>query len=135
MNIELQQKLLEKYPKIFKINNPRQWPFDFYQFKSWEGWYDLIDKTAAEIQKILDSDKESYFNTLQNKQKFASLRWYYSCDNKNLEKFREIINKAEEESLSICEKCGTKENVSQNRGGYILTLCDKCRYKNEQSVI
>lgn len=131
MTPELQEKLLNKYPKIFKINNPPQFPFDLYKFESWDGWYDLIDKTAAKIQKILDNDKQLYFNTLQNKQKFSSLRWYFNCNAKNYENFRKIISEAEKESLFICEKCGTKENVSQNKNEYILTLCDNCRSQNK----
>lgn len=131
MNPHLKEKLLNKYPEIFKINNPKQCPFDIYQFESWDGWENLIDKTAAKIQEILNNDKESYFNTLQNKQKFSSLRWYYSCDDKNRDKFDKIIDEAEKESLFICEKCGTKENASQNKEGYILTLCNTCRLENK----
>jgi hypothetical protein len=135
MNLELQEKLFKKYPKIFKMNKPisspslASSPFDCWGIEVNDGWYDLIDNTASKIQKILDKDDKSFFNTEQLKEKFSLIRWYYSSDETNYNKFRKIIDNAEEESSKICENCGTKENVSQNKKGYIITLCLDCRNK------
>ena len=122
-------RIIKKYPKIFKKNKPAQEPFDLWGFESLDGWHDLIDITAAKIQQVLDknNNKDCYFYTVQNKQKLSTMRWYFESDDINRKTFEEIINKAEKESGSICENCGTKENVSQNKRGYILTLCNACR--------
>ena len=129
MDEKLQKQLFDKYPKIFNLKSPPSSPFDCWKIETNNGWYDLIDRTAAKIQKILDKDKNSFFNTEQQKEKWGLLRWYYSCDEKNYNKFRKIIDAAEEESGRICEDCGSKENVSQNSKGWILTLCESCRNK------
>jgi hypothetical protein len=131
MNQDLQQKLFNKYPKIFKINKPAKKPFDFWKIEVWDGWFYLISETCNKIQKILNKDNKAFFNTAQLKQKFSSLRWYFDCDEKYFKEYNKIINNAEEESFKICEKCGTKNNVTQNKEGYILTLCDECRNKKD----
>lgn len=56
-----------------------------------------------------------------------SLRFYIYG---GTDEIRELIDKAEEESVNICEQCGTRENVT-TKGGWILTLCDTCRKKYE----
>ena len=129
MNLDLQEKLIKKYPEIFKINVPAKYPFDQRGFENWDGLYDLIDKTAAKIQFVLDKDDKAYFYTAQVKVKLARLTWYYQCDEDNQIIFNTLIDAAEKASLTICEKCGTKEDVTQNQGGYILTLCPSCRKK------
>jgi len=83
------------------------------------------------------------FKILQCKQKFAGLRLYFSAFQKKTKWFgliteskedkyiAGIVALAESLSYSICEECGSNREVSQNKKGYILTLCSKCRKKRE----
>lgn len=134
MKESLQKQLFDKYPQIFKINNPPETSFDYYKFENWDGWFKLIDLVAGQIQSILDSDKDSYFNTIQIKQKFSRLVWHFSCDEEHRKEFNFIINWAWKESGKICEQCGTVENVTQNKSGYILTLCKTCRDERNKAT-
>ena len=65
---------------------------------------------------------------VQIKEKFGGLRVYPNGGNSEIWK---LISKAEKESYKICETCGSKENVSQT-SGWISTICQKCKNKNDQ---
>ena len=90
-----------------------------------KGWSELINKLFDEMP----SDVE----VSQVKEKFGGLRFYVNyigVNDEDIQKFEKLIDWAEEESFSMCEQCGTNENVSIKpiEGRYwILTLCDLCR--------
>ena len=84
------------------------------------GWRPLVTKLVEDIIKI-DPDVE----ITQIKEKFGGLRFYVGGAT---DEVFDLIDRAEAESLKICEGCGTKENV-ETKGGWLLTLCDKCRRK------
>ena len=83
-----------------------------------EGWRKLVEKLVSDIEKI-DPD----ISIAQVKEKFGGLRFYIVGGDENVYR---LINAAVQNSLKICEQCGTKENVT-TKGGWILTLCEKCR--------
>jgi len=59
----------------------------------------------------------------QVKEKFGGLRMYFSGGD---EYVSGLVDMAESFSYQICENCG--EKGKPNKGGWISTLCDKCRY-------
>ena len=83
-----------------------------------EGWRPLVEKLVDDIIAI-DPD----IDVTQVKEKYGGLRFYvlYGDD-----AVFDLISKAEDESLKICERCGTRDNVS-TKGGWLMTLCDRCR--------
>ena len=85
-----------------------------------DGWRPLVEKLVDDIIKIDNTVEVS-----QVKEKYGELRFYISGGNDGI---YNLIGKAEEESSKTCESCGIKENVT-TKGGWLLTLCDKCRKK------
>lgn len=84
-----------------------------------EGWRPLVEKLVCDIRSI-DTEVE----VSQVKEKFGGLRFYIYGGSDEVD---ELIDKAERESYKICEKCGTRENVTTEGNGWILTLCKTCR--------
>jgi len=80
MKTELEQKLVQKYPKIF-INygkSPQESCMAF-GFEHRDGWYLLIDMLCASIQFYLDQTPNiPQVHADQVKEKFGSLRFYFS---------------------------------------------------------
>jgi hypothetical protein len=120
MNKENTQYLLEKYPNLY-----RQYYLSMREtcmnwgFSCMNGWLQIIDDLSRKITE-LDPDVQAS----QVKEKFGGLRFYIDGGSDEVYK---LIEEAEEESYKTCEKCGTKENVSRTKTGWIITLCDKCR--------
>lgn len=129
MNRETTEKLLNKYPKIFRQKDlsPQEtamcWLFDCS-----DGWYWLIDQLCDCIQNYIDSNKKvCQVEATQVKEKYGTLSFYtYGGD----ELTDGMIWMAEHMSASICETCGSTEDVSQTKE-WIMTRCKKCLYKEE----
>jgi hypothetical protein len=86
------------------------------------GWWNLIEKMSERIEEI-NKTLETPVVAAQIKQKFATLRVYvdYGTD-----EVYDIISETEKESQTICESCGTRENVKIRGKHYILTQCLDC---------
>jgi hypothetical protein len=141
MREELQNKLYEKYPEIFRQKNMSMretcmcWGFDCS-----DGWYDLIDELCANIQNHIENENRSIeykkergelpkdaaifpqVEATQVKEKFGGLRFYV---NHYDEFIRGLIDMAEGMSYKICEYCGNPG--TPNSEGWITTLCKPCR--------
>jgi len=82
------------------------------------GWYPLVKKLIEDIIAICPDVEVS-----QVKEKFGGLRFYIYG---GTDEVYELIDKAEKESFTICENCGSEEDVT-TEGGWLLTLCRVCR--------
>jgi hypothetical protein len=128
MRQELQQKLYDKYPKIF-----RQKDLDMkstcmcWGIEVGDGWYQLIDSLCSTIQNQCDNSGVQT-EALQVKEKFGTLRFYITCWDDYI---YGAIDMAEKMSSHICENCGA---VGKIRGAsWLVTLCDKCEeQKNDR---
>jgi len=131
MKQELQDKLVKKYPKIFKMvgSTPQQSCMAFGLCVG-DGWYWLIDQLCHVLQHNTDQNNQSQVVAAQVKEKFGGLRFYINSGSD--EQFA-AISLAEAMSYSICEECGTTKDVSQSKTGWITTLCSSCREKREKS--
>jgi len=144
MRLELEQKLINKYPKIFTDcgTRPEQSCMAF-GIETGDGWYNLIDMLCSFIQTELDQGSTNSFQLIavQVKEKMGGLRFYYqwvSNDNENkglpsenattMGNIEAVICFAEKMSYTICEQCGAPGDISSD--GWIQTLCDKCRGNN-----
>jgi hypothetical protein len=146
MDQELQDKLYEKYPQLFSNRNksPKE------SCMAWgcecgNGWFDIISNLCWYIKQHEDNiigqtkwkqqTNPDYISDYipvkfdQIKEKFGGLRVYLSGGD---EYVRGLVSMAEGFSYKICEVCG--ERGSPNKGGWISTLCDSCRSKNEQGL-
>jgi len=125
MKEELQDKLVEKYPKIFgEVGMTPQQSCMAFGISVGDGWYWLIDNLCNCLQSTIDSNPDTYPQIVaaQVKEKFGGLRFY---TNGARDEQHGVIDFAESLSFGICENCGSIEDVSQTKG-WIVTLCPKC---------
>lgn len=151
MREELDKQLVEKYPEIFANRYADMqttamcWGFDHN-----DGWYNIIDQLCGNIQEHIDWCRNSHAwdirwneehpenqRPLRNlvsqvvadqvKEKFGTLRFYYSGGDEYISGF---VSMAESMSAVTCETCG---NPGRARGqGWITTLCQKHHDEQEE---
>jgi len=132
------EDLCEKYPVIFSERDGDVTETCMARgFEHEEGWYELLDELCSQLTTVMDKIGV-VITAEQVKEKFATLRFYYSLDFSNLsdsdaKKWTKIIgslvSKAELNSAYVCERCGA--SGKHRSGGWIKTLCDKCHEKTE----
>lgn len=125
MNKELENKLFEKYPKIFSEKDlPLTESLMRFGFECGDGWYNLIDALCFELQGFIDTNKTPQVTACQVKEKLGGLRFYVNGADKNS---YNIIKKYEDESFKTCEFCGSKHKVeTKGRPYWIRSLCERC---------
>jgi hypothetical protein len=131
MNKELQNKLFEKYPKIFvqKDLSPQETCM-CWGISCGDGWYTLINELCADINNRLENknrnkpeEEHLVCQAVQVKEKFGGLCFYiYGGD----EYIDGCISMAESISYHICTECGNKSNSINDRG-WIHSLCLSCQ--------
>lgn len=133
MNIELEQKLVEKYPTILKnYRGDRKVTAMAWGFECGDGWYNLLDKGMekikylCEIFSVVNSNKVEVVAD-QIKEKFGTLCFYYSIENAtdiqhNI--ISSIIISMEDQSEHTCEVSGER-GVLCKKYGWVKTLCDE----------
>ncbi|HSG31415.1 MAG TPA: hypothetical protein VLB82_07710 [Thermodesulfobacteriota bacterium] len=133
MKKELQDKLFKKYPKIFRQKDlPMSETCMCWGIACGDGWYTLIDNLCFSLQ--FDTDRNNYpqVEARQVKEKFGGLCFYYQINaSQDPDRSRKcgaiegMIDFAELMSSSICEECGSNQDVSQT-SGWIKTVCKNC---------
>ena len=101
-----------------------------------DGWFPLIKKLFEEIDHRLKwrnaqlntNDTPIVFSLTQVKEKFGGLNIYYFGGD---EEISGMITLAESLSYSICETCGTMDNVGHTVG-WIATICSSCLEKTDR---
>jgi hypothetical protein len=145
MDQELQNKLFEKYPRLFenRAKSARESCLHF-GIETGNGWYELLSSLCHRITnheeniefRIKVRNKNGVENDAadlsyvpvtfdQVKEKFGGLRIYFSGGDDYV---FGAVGMAEEYSYKICEVCGNAGKP--NKGGWITTLCDSCRNKS-----
>lgn len=135
------ETLYNKYPVLFE--NRHKTPMEScmsFGVGCNLGWYNIISNVCFEIdqhEKNVTNEKGFAYNKDyqkvkfdQIKEKFGGLRIYYSGGD---EYIRGVIHMAESMSYFVCEDCGNKGKP--NKGGWISTLCDGCRTKNDSDLL
>jgi hypothetical protein len=129
MKKELQDKLYEKYPKIFKQKDDDMTTTCLcWGLECGDGWFDLIERLCDSLQFHTDNNNYPQVEATQVKEKFGTLSFYTSGADEYLSGY---INFAESMSATICETCGTNQNVTQTKG-WIKTICKKCLEEKEK---
>ncbi len=145
MDQELQNKLFDKYPRLFEnhTKSARESCLHF-GIETGNGWYELISSLCHRIinheENIELRIKVRNKNGMENdaadlsyvpvtfdqvKEKFGGLRIYFSGGDDYV---FGAVSMAEEYSYKICEVCGNAGKP--NKEGWISTLCDNCRNKS-----
>ena len=128
MKGDLEQKLYKDFPSLYRQKDwfikesCMPWGFEFGS-----GWFQIVYDLSKRIMEIDPGVQAS-----QVKEKFGGLRFYVSnVARETSDAVFEAIDKAEAFSLETCENCG---NLGKpNEFGWIVTLCDGCRVKRNES--
>jgi len=124
MNIKKQKKIFKKYPKIFyEKDMPMDKTCMCWGLECGDGWYNLIDNLCFNLQYISDVTGNQIVAT-QVKEKYGTLSFY---TNGVSDMADDIIEAYSQISASICERCGSSDNVKRTKGYWIKYLCKKCR--------
>lgn len=149
MDQELQNILFEKYPQLFSNRTKsRMESCMYWGIECNNGWYELLSSICWRIfqheqniyERIATRNKFGTPNDQsdldyvavkfdQIKQKFGGLRIYFSGGDDYIEG---VVDMAEEYSYKVCETCGN--SGKPNKGGWITTLCNSCRNKDEKWI-
>lgn len=145
MSPELDKKLCEKYPELFRDRHgdPTQ-TLMCWGFNCGDGWYSLIDSICeylmADVNRLEDRIHSEFYKSedktkfreeliearknipvvVQVKEKFGGLRFY--VDGATKEQY-DYIRFAEKFSYRICEECGTTNEVKTYTWAWHKTLC------------
>ena len=112
MNTENSDYLEKVYPKIFSGN--------YGGFACGDGWFNIINMMCRNIQSYLDWKPDvPQVVALQVKEKFGSLRFYYSGGD---EYINGLTSMAEAMSEVTCEDCGAP--ATKRTSGWIKNVCD-----------
>lgn len=152
MDKQLQDYLYNKYPVLFSNNTKSmQETCMCWGIATGNGWALLIDKLCNQITNYIKNQHENvdWYNKYEKehkengverpksamekipevkfdqlKEKFSTLRVYYSGGNENI---RGMVDFAESLSGRICEECGKFDNtVGKTTKGWIHTICKSC---------
>lgn len=136
---ELQEKLHRQFPEFFRRTDMSlQDSCMPYDIECGEGWYGIILRGCLKLQRLIAKKKELYPDKTftvefeQIKEKYGTLRWYYtaqtdsSYDKSFYDAVDEIINEAEAESFYTCEQCGS-ERAWVAFDSWLRTECSVCK--------
>ena len=130
MSPELESRLYEKYPEIFRqkdlpvTDSAMGWGID-----CGDGWFTIIDLLCNNIQHHLKYHPElKQVEAAQVKEKFGQLCFYTDGSD---EYVTGLINMAESISAHTCEICGAPGKTY--RKGWHVTRCIEHAVKNKTS--
>ena len=116
------EELKEQYPSLLRV-----------PFECGEGWHDVLSQLCAQLQAIKEVTEISITAT-QIKEKYGTLRFYYSTDmdsnvagepNVWWSIICSVVSAAENKTEHICEVCGEfGKTITIN--SFLTTLCPKC---------
>ncbi|RLI55920.1 MAG: hypothetical protein DRO87_08510 [Candidatus Thorarchaeota archaeon] len=124
-------RLVERYPSLYgdRKKDPKRVSMSYPSVG--DGWREIIENLSRDISKI---DRHNLVRVEQVKEKFGTLRFYFSVREHDEVDHRDLLNrvfalvaKAEEHSQSVCEKCGAPGALYGNDHGWLKVLCDDCR--------
>lgn len=136
MKAELQKKLFDKYPKIFKQKDlPMSQTCMCWGIDTGDGWYGLLENLCEQLQSMTDHNDHlpkrfPQVEATQVKEKFGTLRFYTN----GISDWQEgVISFAEWMSGTICDVCGKAGTL--NRNGWIACRCPEHKesYELEES--
>lgn len=133
MKKELELKLQEKYPKQFRdLYGDEKLTCMSRGLTCSSGWFEIVEQACSRIQEVLDKNPMMDLKWRQIKEKFGQLvlNGQLSCQDKvicNEHVVYDIIKEIQEESLKVCEICGTRDAVNRTWDAWIRSLCEKCR--------
>lgn len=126
MNPELEGKLAEKYPGLFRDRErPPTESLMCYGCECADGWHDIIYEMCSLISRYLNEkgrvDGPQDYRFTQIKEKFGGLRVYGQGGDDYIDG---VVDMAESMSYRTCELCGDSARVKSS-GNWLKTLCER----------
>ena len=87
-----------------------------------EGWQPLVQRLIEELEAISPD-----FEIMQVKEKFGGLRFYAHFPEGLVGEMQEVVDRAEADSLQVCERCGKPGTTDDDGAFWLKTLCEGCR--------
>ena len=125
MKPELQKKLFDKYPKIFREKDlSMQETCMCWGIDTGDGWFKLIDALCNCLQFDTDENNYPQVEAVQIKEKFGGLRYYIKPSETCYEprRLNDVIAKYEEVAAKTCEATGKQGVLMKSIGGWYKTL-------------
>jgi hypothetical protein len=126
MKQELDELLCARYPKLMaNRHKTMQETCMYWGFECGDGWFDILDKLMANIQKHIDLKERQGLSVPQVtvdqvKEKFGTLSFYYTGGD---EYISGLVSMASSMSGVTCEACG--KPGKQTGGSWIKTRCEE----------
>lgn len=131
MDKALEDKLFEKYPKLFSQKDlSAQETCLWGGLECSGGWYFLIDNLCNCIQNYININNLPQVEVVQVKNKFGMLRYYLNSSDPTIDG---MIWLTEDISHKTCEICGSNKDVVHT-SGHVRTLCGVCLKGEENEV-
>jgi hypothetical protein len=128
MKWELEEKLFNRYPKIFAQHAlPMTETAMNWGIECGDGWYALIYTLCAQLQHWTDKNGAPQVEATQVKEKYGGLRFYVASAN---DIQQGMIEMAEAMSDRLCEVCGRPGE--QIDAGWLVTRCEAHRTFRER---
>lgn len=102
-----------------RLNDPDTWEID-------EGWKPMV-KSLVRLCTNYCSVMGLPFTIEQVKEKFGTLRFYYSGGDEYVRELVDVVELASERKCEVCGKYATLRS-----GGWLRTLCDKHYQEQEE---
>jgi hypothetical protein len=105
-----------EFPRLFNGEQPR--------IPSWvlPGWQPLIKRLLTSIDTVLTDAEAQEFRVIQVKEKLGTLSFYFRSSERVMEQLDTLVDRACDESATICMKCGQPAKLTNN-AGWIAALC------------
>ena len=133
MTEEKQKILYDRYPKIFRQKDlPETESPMYYGIACGDGWFDILSRLCEDVQNRVDQSGCEQFEAVQVKEKFGELRVYSDGGDSVTDA---LVSKAENDSRSVCERCGSVDGVTTRGPGWVVTWCDRCRKEKEEEKL
>jgi hypothetical protein len=123
MRKELEQKLIERWPKWFNNRGDFRYTAMPRGFTHDDGWFDLLWRLCGDLEPLVaefEQEAGRQFEILQVKEKFGGLRIHVNHAN---DAIRHRLEAAQQESFHTCEVCGQPGRLRKRQ--WIKTLCDE----------
>jgi len=121
MNDRFTQDLFQRFPRLYRGHTkPATETCMCFGFDCGDGWFPLVRDLSEAIEVACDRDQTPTPEAFQVKEKFGGLRVYVRGATRAV---AELIARAENESLGICEECGREGAVCITESRWYKTVC------------
>lgn len=148
MNVDKERELIDRFSHLMDPEH-LEWKDGLGFIQVSDGWTHIIEamlQTMDDHKNTVERirGKEGYVTNYTNpydvrisciKEKFSSLRVYYSVDKEHEQWTQGVIHMATETAAKTCECCGTVDkSVLGMTTGWITVICKPCYEKKSEAL-